>query len=271
MTLRHLLSSCCLALLPVVAGGVAQANPYADHLAVRLLPGWKQADGSHIAGLEFQLSQGWKTYWRAPGDAGVPPVFDWSASQNVARVDVIWPTPHVFWQNGMRSIGYSDRVVLPLRIEPSGSGAVHLDGVLQVGICSDICVPLHVDLSTLLLPPQGRRDPAIAASLAERPFSGAEAGVRDVTCQVEPKGRKMRLRAEIVMPAAGADEVVVVETRDPNLWVSEAKTRRQGDHLTAEAVIMPMSGGAMMFDRSSLNLTVLGGGQTIEIEGCAAR
>ncbi|MEC7300233.1 MAG: protein-disulfide reductase DsbD domain-containing protein, partial [Pseudomonadota bacterium] len=179
MTLRHLLSSCCLALLPVVAGGVAQANPYADHLAVRLLPGWKQADGSHIAGLEFQLSQGWKTYWRAPGDAGVPPVFDWSASQNVARVDVIWPTPHVFWQNGMRSIGYSDRVVLPLRIEPSGSGAVHLDGVLQVGICSDICVPLHVDLSALVLPPQGRRDPAIAASLAERPFSGAEAGVRD--------------------------------------------------------------------------------------------
>lgn len=155
MTITRIISCLLGAALPLAVPFAATANPYADNLSVRLIPGWEQRDGSHIAGLELRLKDGWKTYWRAPGDAGVPPIFSWQGSENVGRVTVMWPKPQVFWQNGMRSIGYSDRVILPLRVDPSHDGAVHLDGELQVGICSDICVPLLVDLSQLTLPEGG--------------------------------------------------------------------------------------------------------------------
>lgn len=263
--MKNIASLClCAALM----AGPAASNPFADHIAVRLLPGWEQADGSHIAGLEMRLAKGWKTYWRTPGDAGVPPVFNWSGSDNVASVDVIWPRPEVFYQNGMRSIGYSDRVVLPLRVQPSASGAVRLDGELQIGICSDICVPLSLTLDDVVLPGGGSRDPSIAAALADRPSSPEEAGVRRVTCSIRPEGGRMMVRAEIDMPSSGAEEVVVVETTDPSIWVSEAETRRSGGRLVSEAELVPVTGTSVMFDRSAVRLTVLGQGRAVDILGC---
>lgn len=267
MKILRSLSLALATLLPVSAA----ANPYADNLSVRLVPGWKQSDGSHIVGLELTMKPGWKTYWRAPGDAGVPPVFSWTQSENVATVDVIWPKPEVFWQNGMRSIGYSDRVILPLRVQPARRGAVQLDGELQVGICSDICVPLGVDLAALTLPATTRRDPSIAAALAERPFTARQAKVGRVSCDVMPSGKKMRLTAQIDVPSTGGEEVVVVEPRDRSIWVSESVTKRQGNQLIAEVEMMALSGAAMMLDRGSLKLTVVGQNSAVEINGCPAR
>ena len=62
------------------------------HSAVRLIAG--SAAGSMLrAGVEIRLKSGWHTYWRYPGDAGVPPRFDFTGSQNVKAVDVLWPAP----------------------------------------------------------------------------------------------------------------------------------------------------------------------------------
>ena len=259
-----------LACLALAATPLA-ANPYAENVSVRLLPGWQQSDGSHMAALEVSLAKGWKTYWRAPGDAGVPPVFNWSGSANVASVQVIWPRPEVFFQNGMRSIGYKDHLVLPLRITPGTSGPVTLDGELQLGICSDICVPLTVELQDIALSGGKRPVPSIAAALADSPYSQREAGVTRVTCSVTPDGKKTRVRAEIDMPATGRNEVVVVETADPSIWVSEAETHREGGRLIAETEMMAMHGGAFALDRSGVRMTVLGNGKAVDIQGCTGR
>ena len=70
--------------------------------------GWQMQNGHHMAGLSLQLAPDWKTYWRAPGEAGIPPLFDWSGSTNVQSVRVHWPSPVVFHLNGMQTIGYHD-------------------------------------------------------------------------------------------------------------------------------------------------------------------
>src|SRR5690349_11425297 len=59
------------------------------HSQVRLLSGGKQGEG-WLSGIEIKLDQGFKTYWRNPGESGLPPSFDWSASENVEKVEVQW-------------------------------------------------------------------------------------------------------------------------------------------------------------------------------------
>ena len=185
-------------------------NP--DLVQADLRPGWRLADGSHMAALHLRLAPGWKTYWRAPGDAGIPPVFNWSGSRNTAHVDVLWPAPHVFRQSGMRSVGYSRELVLPLRITPSAKGGpIELHTEMDLGICSDICVPQTLRISASL-PASGRPDPVIASALASAPFSESEAGVGQVRCTITPDKKGLRLRAEIDMPRAGSKEDAVIES-----------------------------------------------------------
>src|SRR3981081_41605 len=68
------------------------AAPWLDagHSAVRLLAGWRSG-AVLLGGIAFQLQPGWKTYWRTPGDSGVPPRFDFSQSENIETVTILWP------------------------------------------------------------------------------------------------------------------------------------------------------------------------------------
>src|SRR5271156_4567211 len=91
------------------------------HSAVRLLAG-SRSGSVLLGGIGFQLEPGWKTYWRTPGDSGVPPRFDFSKSDNVEAVTILWPAPTKFDDGaGGFSLGYHDQVVLPLRIGPEGN------------------------------------------------------------------------------------------------------------------------------------------------------
>lgn len=60
---------------------------------LEILPGWELDNGNLIVGFHFALAPGWKTYWRAPGDGGIPPLFAWSGSKNVEGIRFHWPVP----------------------------------------------------------------------------------------------------------------------------------------------------------------------------------
>ena len=260
----------CLLMLLCVANGL-RANPYAQNVTVQVLPGWRMDNGQHMAGLRLQLADGWKTYWRAPGDAGIPPLFDWSASQNIAAVAPEWPTPRVFWLNGMRSIGYKRELVLPLAITPQRAGAeIRLRGHVQLGICNQICVPVDLRLDAVL-PATGQLDPLVQAALRDRPVAAADFGIKDVTCDIMPTGQGMELRAALAVPRLPGIAAVVVETADPDVWVAEAELQRNGPMLRATTQMMHLAGGAFVLDRSALRLTVLAeDGQAVDIRGCRA-
>ena len=247
----------------------ARANPYADVVETRILPGWRRTDGTVMAGIEITLAPGWKTYWRAPGDAGIPPLFDWSGSRNLHGTEISWPAPEVFQQNGMQTLGYKDRVVLPIAVAPQRDGRpVRLNGTIDIGICSDVCVPVRVEVSEVLSGKARHPDPVIAAALAERPFSGAEAGLESTQCRVAPTPDGLTLRAEFTMPSTGGREVAVVETGDPMIWASAPKITRRGGNLVAEFELMHANGGPFAIDRSALRFTILGRQQAVDIQGC---
>ena len=85
--------------------------------AARLIAGMPAAAGGVLrAGVEIRLKAGWHTYWRYPGDAGVPPQFDFKASQNVKRVDALWPAPQRLTEGAGVSIGYARDVIFPVQV-----------------------------------------------------------------------------------------------------------------------------------------------------------
>jgi len=109
-------------------------------------------------GLQIKLAPGWKTYWRSPGDAGIPPRMDWSGSQNVKEVKISWPLPELFNSYGFDSWGYHDEVVFPVDVTLSESGRpLDLNLKLQLGICEDVCIPYEHEFSLFLDASTGER------------------------------------------------------------------------------------------------------------------
>jgi DsbC/DsbD-like thiol-disulfide interchange protein len=254
--------------MPAQAG----SDSPADMVRIEVLPGWSTEGGQHVVGLHLALAPGWKTYWRAPGDAGIPPAMEFHGAHNLASVDPIWPTPQVFSQNGLQTVGYANELVLPLLVAPQDPGQpARLSARLQIGICSTICVPVEFDLA-LDLPARGSdaQQAMIRAALADQPVTAAQADVRGVTCSLSPISDGLRLSVEIDMPSAGGTETVLVETADPQVWVAETESTRQGQTLRAVTELVHVSGQAFALDRSGLRMTVLGADRAVDIHGCTS-
>jgi DsbC/DsbD-like thiol-disulfide interchange protein len=113
------------------------------HSAIRLLAG-SRSGAVLLGGIAIQLEPGWKTYWRTPGDSGVPPRFDFSRSDNVEAVTVLWPAPMAFDDGaGGVSLGYKQKVVLPLRIVAKNADKpVTLRADINYAVCDKLCIPV---------------------------------------------------------------------------------------------------------------------------------
>lgn len=258
--------------LPMVAGSATAGGSGPGQVAeIDILPGWRMTDGRHMAAVRIRLAEGWKTYWRAPGEAGIPPDFDWSGSRNLGSVSYHWPVPDVFDLNGMRTIGYTHELILPIEITPRRAGRpVTLKGEVSLGVCRDVCMPMQARLSARLPEGAAEVDKAITRALDRRPSTAAEAGLDRIRCDVAPIDDGLRLTAELALPAVGPGEVAVIETADPMVWVSEPMVARNGGLLIATADLVAPDGAPFLLDRSQVRITVLAAGQAVDIRGCSS-
>ena len=256
--MRYALLALCLA-SPVLA------QDQDDLVQAGFLSGWQLPDGHYMAALDLRLAPDWKTYWRAPGEAGIPPVFDWAGSTNLKSVQFHWPKPQVIALNGMKSIGYLNDLVLPIEvIAQDPAQPVTLALKMDLGICHDICMPAHLTFAATLHG-AGAKDRRIEAALADRPKQAEGA-----KCKIAPIPDGLRLQASLNLPPLGPDETVVFETNDPQVWVAEAQTARQGGVLSSTTDFVPPSGAPFTLDRSAVIVTVLAAVQAVEYRGCAA-
>lgn len=265
MLSRHLIPF-VIAALPQMA--VSQS--YDDLARADILTGWRTAQGDHVAALQITLQPGWVTYWRAPGDAGIPPRFTFDGSAEISKITPQWPTPQVFGSAGMLSIGYFDQVTVPLTIALApGTQGVTISGEIEIGVCEEICIPVTLPFSADL-PPSGAADSVISSAIAAHPMTADEAGVRGVSCSIAPNTDGMRLTAQIAVPQTAPREHVVIETADPSVWVSEADVTRQGGQISATVDMVHPGGTTFAVDRSGVRITLLGGTRAVDIKGCSA-
>ena len=258
------------ALLLMLMAGPALSETQDDVVSATFLPGWRMADGHYMAALHLALAPEWKTYWRAPGEAGIPPVFDWSGSRNVKSVALHWPSPRVITQNGMQSIGYLNALTLPVEVTPvDPTQPINVVVKMDIGVCHDICMPAALELSAQLQG-DGQKDPDIQAALLDRPKTAKEAGLANIACAVAPIDDGLHITAQIGLPEQGGPETVVFETKDASVWVATATASRDGKVLTAATDLVPTDGAPFALDRSSVTVTVLAQDHSVEIKGCPA-
>ncbi|WP_342235799.1 protein-disulfide reductase DsbD family protein [Inquilinus sp. OTU3971] len=134
------------------------------------------------AGLHIRLDPHWKTYWRSPGDAGLPPALDWTGSANLGTAALAYPAPHRFQLFGLETYGYETEVVFPLTLPVAQPGQPqHLALAATVLVCSDICIPANFSFALDLPAGAATPDPD-AANLIDRyantvPGDGSAAGL----------------------------------------------------------------------------------------------
>ena len=153
-----------LAMAPFVLSAVAHAQEAAteaatspwstsEHSKLRLIAGPTTPTGKQRVGVEIVMSPGFKTYWRSPGEFGVPPSFDWSGSINIGGLDVRWPVPERFQDSAGYSVGYVGEVVIPISVQPvDPSRPVMVVLKLDYAVCEKICIPAKGEASLWIEP-----------------------------------------------------------------------------------------------------------------------
>jgi DsbC/DsbD-like thiol-disulfide interchange protein len=193
------------------------------HAAMRLIAGAAlTSDGAMVrrAGIEIRLDPGWKTYWRYPGDSGVPPSFDFAGSTNLKSVTVLWPAPQKFPDGaGGFSIGYTGGVVLPLRVMPQDAAKpTSLRVKAAYAVCEKLCVPAEA-MAEIMLPGQpGSHEADLAAAEARvpRPVApGTEGSLGIRSVHREGAGADARVVVAVMAPADARVELFV-EGPTPN-------------------------------------------------------
>ena len=181
------------------------ASPWqkGTHAAVRLLAG-SRSGPVLLGGIAVQLDPGWKTYWRTSGDSGVPPRFDFSKSDNVEAVTVLWPAPTKFDDGaGGFSLGYHDQVVLPLRIVPKvNDKPVTLRANINYAVCEKICIPVEASTELTFASVASTEDSVLFAALDTVPKPASVGDPNPLTIRDVKREGKSTVLIDVLSPDA---------------------------------------------------------------------
>jgi DsbC/DsbD-like thiol-disulfide interchange protein len=239
--------------------------------AVRLIAGSSSPpDGGPIrAGVEIRLKSGWHTYWRYPGDAGVPPRFDFSESQNLKSVEVRWPAPQRIPEQGLVAIGYTGDVILPLAIVPQIRGEpVKLRLKLDYAVCEMLCVPAEGKAELVLTGGASSHETALAAAEARVPKrtalgEGSALIVRSV--RREDTGRRPRIIVDVAAPPAA--EIALFAEGPTADWALPVPAAVDGAPKGLQRFAFELDGAppGASYDGARIALTAVAGDAAIEV------
>jgi DsbC/DsbD-like thiol-disulfide interchange protein len=187
------------------------------HSAVRLLAG-SRSGAVLLGGIAIQLQPGWKTYWRTPGDSGVPPRFDFSKSENIEAVTILWPAPTKFDDGaGGSSLGYHDQIVLPLRIVAKNTDKpVTLRAAVNYAVCDKLCIPVEAEVELAFTSVASTEDSALFAALDTVPKPANVGDPNPLTIRDVKRDGKSAVLVDVVAPPEAGNISLFVEGPTPD-------------------------------------------------------
>jgi DsbC/DsbD-like thiol-disulfide interchange protein len=235
--------------------------------AVRLIAAAQRGEGPatiHRAGVEIRLAPGWKTYWRYPGDSGIPPRFDFTRSRNLKSVTIRYPAPHRLADEGGTSIGYKNGVVFPLDIVPQDAAQpVALSVAVEYAVCEKICVPAEGTAELTLTGRPGSQDGWLAQNEALVP-APASLGDRSALAIRTVRREDKRIIVDIAAPAGSLELFAEGPTPD---WALPVPAPIEGAPAGLKRFALELDGlpPNTQPDGAVLRLTAVAGEQAIEV------
>ncbi|WP_051786336.1 protein-disulfide reductase DsbD family protein [Endozoicomonas numazuensis] len=248
-------------------------NPQQPEARVRLhLSGEEDSDSRQLsAALEVQLSGDWKTYWRSPGEAGIPPEVDWRINQqqgssNVENVEWLWPVPERIEMLGLHTFGYKNGTVFPLLIQVEDlSEPVSINAKLQLSSCTTICVLTDYDIRLDFTPSELESDPEasflIDKALSQVPTYMPDTGLSTESVVWDKGSNKVIVTAHSETGWEKEVDVIIDGQEDITFSVPDIKV--QGSQLQA---VMDASSWLGDYDLSEekVTVTLLNGDSALE-------
>jgi hypothetical protein len=256
-------------LFNIVGSSVFSQSPIIGLKSVDIIRGWRQSDDIHIAAINIKLEDGWKTYWRVPGIGGIAPILNWEKSKNIKNISQIWPTPNIYNEYGLQTIGYKDELLLPLQIQPiDKKQPIHLSITIDFGICSDVCVPIQTSVEEKLPERTSFGKKNILDTLEKTILSGNKSLFKIVKCNIIPIKDGFEVNAFFEgLTSFDKDTLGVVEYPvKQNGWINQKASLVSGNQLNVHATVYNKS--IHFIDRSDLTLTIFTKNKAFEFGGC---
>jgi len=236
---------------------------------MRTIAGARPAAAAYLrAGVEIRLMRGWHTYWRYPGDAGVPPQFSFEGSRNVKHVDVLWPAPERTVDGGGTSIGYSVGVIFPLRVVPQEAGKpVTLRLRLQYAICEKLCIPAEARSELTLGSGRASQDAALMVAEGRVPKRANLGDSGDLAVRSLRRERGAGSKERVVVDVAGPSGVDLFVEGPNQQWALPVPTPVAGAPPGQQRFVFDLDGAPTgeSYQGALLTLTVVAPGRSIEV------
>jgi DsbC/DsbD-like thiol-disulfide interchange protein len=242
------------------------------HSALRLIAGstTTTAPGALRAGIQMQLEPGWHTYWRYPGDSGVPPRFEFAESDNVKSATVLWPAPRRFPDGaGGNSIGYTDTVIFPVHVVPlDATKPVTLRLKADYAICEKVCIPAEGKTTLKLTAGSSLQEAALAAAEARVPKPAMLGGAGPLAIRAlhrEATSGRPRIMVDVAAPE-GVRADLFAEGPTPE-WAFPLPEPQADATATARRFSFEIDGvpSGEKIEGALLKLTLIAGDDAIEV------
>ena len=239
-------------------------------VSAKITDGWIEKDQKLIFGLKIDLNKNWKTYWRLPGNAGLKPLFTFDKSENVFAAKIMWPSPIIFGEDNLWSIGYKDSVLLPLEVTPiDTSKPIKLEIQADIGLCEDVCIPVTLNVSYFATPGQNQENYEILGAILSEPIKSDDIGFQPPQCIIKNGELIMEFNEKNVKTGIENIELFVIEVGSSVFYVNSQKAYVFDDRITVSTKNSVETELPGVISRETVKTTIIGSNQSLEFVGCS--
>ncbi len=250
--------------------GNQKTNFYKDeNFEISFLKAWDSKEATLYA-LFIKMKKNWKTYWKYPGDSGFSPEFKIIESNNLKKIEISWPTPKVFFENGSVINGYKKELILPIFFyKEKRSKKIDFKLNFLMGFCDDICIPIKFIInSENALKTNELKNKLVSNSLEKMPqdLSNSE---NLIECEVKKINKKMKLISKFdnnFFSNNNSIDQLILEYLDGQIWFSEiSKTNERFEFLS---IINSLDENNFFLDKSKIKYTIITRSGGFQQKGC---
>ena len=272
---KNVLIKCLILIITLIhfsssSFGNQKTNLYKDeNIDISFLKAWDSKEATLYA-LFIKMKKNWKTYWKYPGDSGFSPEFKIIESNNLKKIEISWPTPKVFFENGSVINGYKKELILPIFFyKEKSSKKIDFKLNFLMGFCDDICIPIKFIINSKnALKANELKNKLVSNSLEKIPqdLSNSE---NLIECEVKKINEKMKLISKFdnnFFSNNHSIDQLILEYLDGQIWFSEiSKTNERFEFLST---INSFEDNNFFLDKSKIEYTIITRSGGFQQKGC---